>query len=249
VTLVDRDGRRLTLLASRVHWEQPGYVVVPGEQGIALDRVIDEETGRILRTTAATARLHVDIGEDIHDRDLSIVIEMTEAKTTEVDEEGSAVGAPGIRKELRWADLSLPFDPLAPLLEMSSRELMEEVSATRFREDASDDYVRGAYDELASIIEDQEREIRSKQQERMATSAFCFVVIVTGAVMAMRLGRQLPLTAYLTSFFPAILALVVISVGQQIGHSAGVTGMILMWGGVIGLGGFGLAAFSGLVRN
>ena len=191
----------------------------------------------------------IDIGADLRHRELSIGVVMNPATTTDIDLSGGVTPPPGARTEWTWKDLSLTIDPLAPLLALNSEELMTEVSQRRLEGDSPDEWVQQAYRDLAWVIDDQKREIVSKQHERTSSAAACLVMVVAGGVTALRLGRKLPLTAYLTSFFPAIAALVVISVGQQVGHSAGITGILLMWAGVAGLAVFTLFLFTGLVRH
>jgi hypothetical protein len=67
--------------------------------------------------------------------------------------------------------------------------------------------------------------------------------------VALRLGRGQPLTAYLWSFLPGVLAIVTISVGQQVGHGAGLIGFILLWAGVAGLALYAFIAYLGLIRH
>jgi lipopolysaccharide export LptBFGC system permease protein LptF len=245
-TLVDRDGRAFILHGAGLRWRNPGYAVLPGEDGIALDRV--DADGRVVRMAADDATLFITIGEDFQTRDLNIRIELEQPRSTELDESGAPVGAAGGRTELVRDHLGLPDDPLGRLLELDSEELMALI-APHLEANPDDDYVANAYAFLRDRIDELMREIASKQQERIAMSVSCLVMVLSGSIVALRLGRGQPLTAYLWSFFPGILAIVTISVGQQVGHGAGLIGFVLLWAGLAGLGLYALIAFVGLIRH
>ncbi len=94
-----------------------------------------------------------------------------------------------------------------------------------------------------------EREILSKQHERLAAAAACLVMVLCGSVMAMRLRDSLPLAVYLWSFLPALGTLLSISGGQRLTHQLGAPGLTLLWGGVAGLALFTLAEYRRLCRH
>jgi lipopolysaccharide export LptBFGC system permease protein LptF len=108
--------------------------------------------------------------------------------------------------------------------------------------------VRSEATGLAEEITSLEREVLSKSQERWALSASCLVMVLLGAVMAMRLKDATPLVVYLWSFFPALISVVVTESGQQATHSHGVWGLPLLWAGVFGLGGLLLFTFRRMAR-
>jgi lipopolysaccharide export LptBFGC system permease protein LptF len=209
------------------------------------------ESGRGLRMLADDATLFITIGQDFEQRDLSIRIELPKARTTELDDDGAPIGADderAERAELVRDQLSLPEDPLGPLLDLDSEELMA-VIAPHIAANPSDTYVANAYTFLRDRIDELMREIASKQQERIAMSISCMVMVLSGSIVALRLGRGQPLTAYLWSFLPGVLAIVTISVGQQVGHGAGLIGFILLWAGVAGLALYAFIAYLGLIRH
>ncbi len=106
-----------------------------------------------------------------------------------------------------------------------------------------DAFVSGPAEDLAKRLKRLEREVVSKRHERWANAAAGLVMVLAGALTAMRLGGSLPLTVYLWSFFPALLALVTISAGQQVTHRMGMGGLALLWGGVGILAAYAGAAF------
>lgn len=82
---------------------------------------------------------------------------------------------------------------------------------------------------------DVQREIVSKTHLRLAMSAACLVMVLVGATMAIKLREALPLTVYLWAFFPALGAVLVISMGEQFAQQSGWPGLVVMWGAVLGL--------------
>ena len=99
----------------------------------------------------------------------------------------------------------------------------------------NDAFIIGPRDELVRKIDKLNREITSKIHERFAMAAAAFVMVITGAVLAMKLREAQPLVVYLWSFFPALAAILTISVGQQNVHRHGSSWLILLWGGVAAL--------------
>jgi lipopolysaccharide export LptBFGC system permease protein LptF len=197
---------------------------------------------------AEKATLFITIGQDFENRDLNIRIELEQPRSTELDETGEPVGAAGGRTELVRDHLGLPDDPLASLLELDSEALMALI-APHLAANPDDQFVATAYAFLRDRIDELMREIASKQQERIAMSISCMVMVLSGSIVALRLGRGQPLTAYLWSFLPGVLAIVTISVGQQVGHGAGLIGFILLWAGVAGLALYAFIAYLGLIRH
>ena len=80
------------------------------------------------------------------------------------------------------------------------------------------------------------REIRANHHERFALATACFLMTLTGAIIALRLREGMPLQVYLWSFFPALAAVITISGGENAVAENMVTGMMVLWGGVAALG-------------
>lgn len=141
--------------------------------------------------------------------------------------------------------------PLADLLALSSESLIERAaSKTQAASVAAPDAdsTAKAANELAGDIASLRREITSKQHERMALAASCFVMVITGAVMAFKLSGKLPLIVYLWSFFPALASMITISAGQRQAHQHGSIGLLLLWGGVAALAIFTFVKFRQVAR-
>lgn len=111
----------------------------------------------------------------------------------------------------------------------------------------------GAIVAAADRLEDQitklKREILSKQHERAAMAASCLVMVLTGAVTALRLRHTLPLVVYLWAFFPALFTIILINSGQQVMHRTGMIGLPVLWVGVAGLVVYTAAALVRVARH
>jgi lipopolysaccharide export LptBFGC system permease protein LptF len=94
-----------------------------------------------------------------------------------------------------------------------------------------------------------QRELTSKLHERAAYSVACLIMVVSGAIIALRLRESLPLPVYLWSFFPALFAVITISTGQRLTYQQGAAGLGLLWGGVALLCVLTLAQFARLRRH
>lgn len=199
------------------------------------------------------------------DAGISMTLKFFEVSSRDVDESGEllapgddedAAGVPqpssaGSLKEFVSTDLRLANDPVKQLLATPARQLVQEANthlAERNRP-AEREAIRGPLNDLNRRIADLMREVMSKEQERLAMAAACLVMVLMGAVMAMRLRDSLPLTIYLWAFFPALATVITISAGQQLTHTQGVVGLLLLWGGVLGLGAYAATEFTRLARH
>ena len=76
------------------------------------------------------------------------------------------------------------------------------------------------------------------------------VMLMLGAITAMRLRDSLPLVVYLRSFFPALAMILLISSGQSYTHSSSVPGGVaLLWSGVVAGGIIAAYEFVRLARH
>ncbi|MEZ6242620.1 MAG: LptF/LptG family permease [Phycisphaerales bacterium] len=128
--------------------------------------------------------------------------------------------------------LTVQGDPMDTLRSMGCDQLLHEV-AYRTEGPGKVEHIAVAAGVLDREVKRLQREITSKQQERMAMAVSCLVMVLTGAVTAMKLREALPLLVYLWSFFPALGAIILISSGQQMIHNTGLIGLPVLWGGVI----------------
>ncbi len=148
-----------------------------------------------------------------------------------------------VRSRQTFSALSIPGDGEESLMDAPSRVLLP-------RADASPDpQVQSAATNLRGAIASIRREITSRHHERAALSVSCLVMVLTGAVVALRLRDARPLLVYLWSFFPSLLAIITITGGQGVMHREGLAGAPLLWGGVIVLAAFGVVEYARLRRH
>lgn len=109
--------------------------------------------------------------------------------------------------------------------------------------------VRGALDDMRERVREVERDILSRLHERAAMSAACPIMILAGALVALRMQGSRPLIVYAWSFFPALIALITIESGQSTTQRVGEFGLAILWAGVGGLGAFALFEFVQVRRH
>jgi len=204
-----------------------------------------EDGGRPQTLRAARAFLRTDVSADRQSGLVAVTLHLEEVAAVA---RGGANEATGVRDEKNFAGLVLATDAVMPLLSLGANDLIKAADA-HLAANSWDRYVGDARDKLAHRVDDLMREITSKQHERVAVCVACLVMVLTGAVMAMRLGAALPLTVYLWSFFPALGAVITISAGQQLTHELGSIGLILLWGGVAAQGAFTFVQYRELARR
>jgi len=148
-------------------------------------------------------------------------------------------------------NLSLIDDPVLDLIDPKKSPSAKLLADAQPRIDAnpSDSFVKGPALHLQDRIQRLGREITSKQHERFAMAAACLVMVVAGAVTALRLGLSMPLTVYLWSFFPALATVITVSSGQQLTHDVGPRGLLVLWAGVAFLGIYALVGYRKVARH
>jgi hypothetical protein len=188
------------------------------------------EGGRVTRQRAQRALMRTTVRPEDPDRPISLILKLEEVSTLASSGESSGSG---VLRQREMTGVTLANDPTDDILSHGSRELVAAADSRLAK--ADDEYIRTSRDALVRRLDDLAREVVSKEQERLALSMACLVMVVTGAIMAMRLREQLPLTVYLWSFFPALTGVLTVSAGQELTHQRGVLGLALLWGGVIAL--------------
>jgi lipopolysaccharide export LptBFGC system permease protein LptF len=239
--LTDPQGRTFALRAAGLRWTKPRWELsaAPGSP-IEVDMYPPgpggqpDLAGRI-QISARSAGIRSDIEKTPANRRLTLRLEL--------ENTSAAAGAQtaGQREKLSYSGLAPADNPLPDLLAMKSAELLEE--AARRTAGKPDDFIDGPARDLRLRILKLDREVLSKQHERAAMSVACLVMVLAGALTAMRLASSLPLTVYLWSFFPALACVITVSAGQNTTHQLGAGGLILLWGGVVALGAYALGAF------
>jgi hypothetical protein len=138
--------------------------------------------------------------------------------------------------------------PLPELLKLNSRALLDEASA-RGQGPGQGGGIADAASELERRIASLTREVRAKSHERMAIAVTCIVMVLFGAVTAIRLEKRLPLVVYAWCFFPALVAVLSVNVGQSVAISSGLPGVGLIWLGLVLLAGYALLVERRVARH
>jgi lipopolysaccharide export LptBFGC system permease protein LptF len=201
----------------------PRWELTPAGPSRSVEVEIAPVNGAARRFAARSGGLRSDPeGDGADTRSFRLTLDLEEFRGAD---EGSGVAA-----AKRYSGLVPAHSPLPELLRQPSAALISLVrSDPGLRKDT---YISGPTDQLEQRIKRLKREVISKQHERAAMSISCLVMVIAGALSAMRLAGSLPLTVYLWSFFPALIAVITISAGQQAAHQSGLWGLALLWSGV-----------------
>ncbi|MEM8757739.1 MAG: LptF/LptG family permease [Planctomycetota bacterium] len=218
--------------------------VIPAEPGqpirIEITTPGDPDAGtpdRVEHLTAAVVRLNSYYQEELTQTRPVARLEMehvaTTGRTSDDDIRRAAEtdqAIVGVRARRIVSELEAP-NRFSELRAMPIPELLE---ATRYLTEEPHRFA-GAIEASAHLRRIQGkvlREISANEHERVAMSLVGLVMILTGAVVAMRLKDALPLTVYLWAFFPALASILTISMGKQLIHEFGVIGVPVLWAGV-----------------
>ena len=241
-TLTDTSGRLVTIRGARVDPGDASRLLPLQTRGVVNPRIevrlADSVTPEAPRMTAFAeeARLVPSgaTGEGLitsgaAGEGLRLNLELTGVRVVDT----SAAGLEPVQSErdaLLMTRLRPENDPLGTLAALPPEELLLQAASSPEGSEVS--FLASRLDGRIAKLQ---REILSKQHERLAMSGACMVMIVLGAVTAIRLRESLPLKVYLWSFFPALACVLLISTGQQAVHRSGVIMLPVLWGGVLGL--------------
>lgn len=231
-TLLDSAGRQV-VVSGRSLQNGPGraWTVVPRGELATVDVLRGSDAGAGVRHSGRSIVLAPDFSEDpTSGGGMLLRLELRDAGSAAL---GSDRGETTKRERLTLGSLRAPQSQADRLLKMTSIELLGEGDKIK---DSST--IRVITSELRRELADLDREILGKQNDRVALSVSCLVMLLTGAVTALRFSKSLPLTVYLWSFFPALLCVITIAGGQQLTHAHGWPGLMLLWGGVLLLAGY-----------
>lgn len=247
LALLTPEGGRVVIRAADISLDPASssgtsYIVEPAgpRTPIYIDELPPEGSGQptVINREAAGAFLSLTPDRDLETplvagrdlRGLPLELELRDVSTAP----GTSGAGAGDRRRLLLTGLTLPDDPYTRMLAMTPEELLRLERTQRDpRAERS-----GAAANLENRIARLQREVTSKQHERAAMAVSCFVMVLCGAVTAIRLGmtgQSTPLSVYLWSFFPALGAIVSIASGQQLVHDEGPIGLLALWGGVMAL--------------
>lgn len=255
VELLDAEGQPITIRAKDAAWDGKRWIFEPVRPGtpveVAQQRLRDPlrpDSGTIeQRWTVRRAAFRTSMGgENLASRELAIELELDGAVPVTRGDDPA-----GERATLPIGNLALRDSPMDALLDAERTPARALIGLVRPRVEGPepDPFIAPPYRELVRTIDRLGNEITSKQHERLAMSAACLVMVVSGAVTAVMLSHSLPLTVYLWSFFPALATVILISSGQQLTHDKGPIGLLVLWGGVALFGVYAFAAYWKLARH
>ncbi|MCW5774929.1 MAG: LptF/LptG family permease [Phycisphaeraceae bacterium] len=260
VRLERANGEPIVVRAAGIVWDHPerAWRLIPAREGAMVAVEVwrlgpggEPGGGGVTEITADDAWLATHMGGPrLEDRDLTLRMTLRGFAARGAGAEPGTVGeAPGGQLAERVLDNIRPAqNPLPSLLALDAPRLLA-IAGPRVAGERPDPFLIPPTQELKRRLEHLDREITSKQHERWAMATSCFVMVITGAVTALRLRSSLPLTVYLWSFFPALGAVLTISGGQSLVHNTGAPGLLMLWGGVGGLSLYTLGAYRELRKH
>lgn len=240
-----------------------GWVIEPlaGESTIQVEFASADAMTRRHEARSATLTLAADANQP--DPALSSVVGVAAANTrapsppaltlrlTNVTTEDRRVpGAAPELPEISYTNLRLP-EPAAParITDLPIAQLTADARSLADAAPFAADTLLRDVKRLNGDVRELRSEITSKLHERAAFVFATCLMVLTGAVMALRLRDALPLPVYLWSFLPAMLTIITISSGQGITHKAGIIGLPVLWSGVVALSIFTFTQYKALARH
>lgn len=214
----------------------------PGTR-IALTVRMADGRERLQTARSAVLRFREDaLGDGSHSGSLSLTLQGV--STVGPDGESTVE-----RAEQLYANLGVPGLEFDDLNEATVAALLLEADEAILRDGHGAEQLRSLRRNLEERHDRLQRELVGKAHGRIAYGAATFVMILAGAVIALRLRDSLPLPVYLLSFFPALATVLAISVGERMAERAMVPGMLLVWGSVLLLGLYTMLAYAHLRRH
>ncbi|CAG1006512.1 hypothetical protein PHYC_03333 [Phycisphaerales bacterium] len=255
IELVDDRGNPVTIRTGGLVWKGSKWQLTPATGGVIEVRYTkvttraegEGEVAAELVASAAAASLSPEPTEEQIERRVSFRLDLERAR---VREQGRLGDAPE-RALIPLPRLSPKDDSARAYLAMGSRELLAAARPWLDRPvpDAEvQDKVYGPAG-LDGALRRLDHDVLAKRNERMALAASCLVMVLCGAVTALKFAARMPLTVYLFSFFPALACMVTISGGQQVTVKQGAPGLLLMWSGVAALALYTLLVYLRLRRH
>ncbi|NUQ69055.1 MAG: LptF/LptG family permease [Phycisphaerales bacterium] len=235
------EGRGLEHIGGQ-DWDKRRWRILPPRAGSPVVVTLGQGTGTLLVIEADDAILNAEVTRGEVQRRSRLHLELSGARVRT----GQNESVDRTRVELRSL---FPVDPPAPDNTQHNPATLLELARARTDSPGGDSLIAWPAQELDRKLKSLAREVLSKRHERMAIALSCVVMVITGAVTALRFSRSLPLTVYLWTFFPALACIVTISGGQQLVAQVGAPGLFLTWGGVASLGLYTLVLYRGLIKH
>lgn len=267
VTLADASGEPVLLSGARARREGTVLRLSPSPESpitLRLNReagdASDPSRRVALLITAPSGDLEISANQD--PRSPKLATRVTLANVTARRGDGAAVDLPSAQLSAFDApDLTFRDDPSERFLAATIDELLEETKVQAIPVDARggeadraigakpEPLVARARHEVARKLDDLEKDILSKTHERWSMSASAFVMVITGAIAALRFLHRRILGVYLWTFVPALATLTTIGGGSPMVGTFGAPGLILMWSGVVALILYTFVMYRGLAKH
>lgn len=235
------EGRGLEHIGGQ-DWDKRRWRILPPRAGTPVIVTLGQGTGTLLVIEADDAIVNAEVTRGEVQRRARLHLELSGARVRT----GQNEGVDRTRVELRSL---YPVDPPPSGHDAMDPASLMDLARARTDTPGGDSLIAWPAQELDRKLKSLAREVLSKRHERLAISFSCVVMVITGAVTALRFSRSLPLTVYLWTFFPALACIVTISGGQQLVAQVGAPGLWLTWGGVIALSLYTLVLYRGLIRH
>lgn len=240
IRLVDSDGAVVAIPTSGLTPEKNRWRIEPARPGRPVELSWRLSSDRARLQSAQAAYLVPDDTAVISASRPTLRLELDSVTTQNPSSDAPAAAT---RSHQTYSALSIPGDESESLLTATSRTLLA-------RAETNDSpLVLAAADNLRNEIASLRREITSRHHERSALSVACLVMVLVGAIVALRLRDARPLLVYAWSFFPSLIAIITVTGGQGVMHREGLSGAPLLWGGVIVLAAFAALEFARLRRH
>lgn len=233
---------RTTIRGGGLQPDGPGWRILPlSTGGVEIEVVPESGSGAVQRIIAQSATIEHEFEEEQARGAISLALTLTNA-TIRAAGKGPATENP----KIIMSGLAPRATPLPELMGRTSAELLAEARA-------SDPQSQGAIPDAAQRLEKRVRSLRqevtAKVNERWAIAATSIVLVLCGAVSALRLQGRLPLVVYAWCFFPALLAVLSVNIGQQVAIDFGWPGLVALWGGLGLLAAYTVWAYRVVTRH
>ncbi|MEO1585260.1 MAG: LptF/LptG family permease [Planctomycetota bacterium] len=239
-TLTTAEGDTITIAGARLS-AGPALArrVMPTTPGAPIDITIERATGTTERISAARAVLNTAAPDELTRKQVETYLELQHVATTtrnaaEDIRLASATDQPvaGVRRQRTIAGITTDSPRYATLRTAPLDTVLDE---SRYLTQGANEFAGAieAHTRLADMRTDISREIAANIHERIGMSLAGLVMVLTGAVVAIKLRDALTLTVYLWAFFPALVSVLIISMGKQLIAQFGLAaGAVPLYAGV-----------------
>ncbi|MEO1716963.1 MAG: LptF/LptG family permease [Planctomycetota bacterium] len=213
--------------------------IIPATPGAPIDITVNRADGTTERVSAAKAVLNATSPDELTRKRVETRLELEHVTTTgrSAAEDirratESAEPVAGVRRARAITGIVTDSDRY---IDLRTSTLDDILSETDYLTDGAAKFQGAieAHDRLNDMRADVLREISANIHERIAMSLAGMVMVLTGAVVAIKLRHALALTVYLWAFFPALFSVLVISMGKQLTHEFGFIGVPTLYLGVL----------------